>query len=81
MRIRPPIEFTPTGNHDADVLALTAKINEAIEACVRERPSQWLWIHRRWKTARDATKHLGKAKAQALSGAGVAVEHDGSSRI
>jgi KDO2-lipid IV(A) lauroyltransferase len=79
--IRPPIQFAPTGNHDADVLALTAKINEAIEACVRARPSQWLWIHRRWKTARDATKNLGKAKPQALSGAGVAVERDGSSRI
>jgi KDO2-lipid IV(A) lauroyltransferase len=81
MTIHPPIQFTPTGDHDADVQALTAKINEAIEACVRARPSQWLWIHRRWKTARDTTKNLGKAKSQPLSGAGVTVERDGSSRI
>ncbi|HWA91970.1 MAG TPA: lysophospholipid acyltransferase family protein [Rhizomicrobium sp.] len=60
MRIRPPIAFTPTGDHDADVLALTAKINAAIEECVRERPSQWLWIHRRWTTPRDAIKYLKK---------------------
>ena len=60
MRIRPAIEFAPTGDHDADVLALTAKINQAIEECVRERPSQWLWIHRRWTTPRDATKNLKK---------------------
>ena len=61
MRIRPAIEFAPTGNHDADVLALTAKINQAVEECVRERPSQWLWIHRRWTTPRDATKNLKKS--------------------
>jgi KDO2-lipid IV(A) lauroyltransferase len=57
MTIHPPVEFTPTGDHDADVAALTAKINEAIEDCVRARPSQWLWIHRRWPTPRDATKY------------------------
>jgi KDO2-lipid IV(A) lauroyltransferase len=56
-----PIEFTPTGDHEADVVALTAKINAAIEECVRARPSQWLWIHRRWTTPRDATKHLGRS--------------------
>jgi KDO2-lipid IV(A) lauroyltransferase len=61
MTIHPPIEYTPTGNHDADIQALTVKINAAIEAAVRARPSQWLWIHRRWKTARDATKNLKKA--------------------
>jgi KDO2-lipid IV(A) lauroyltransferase len=60
VRIRPPIEFTPSGDHDADVLAVTARINAAIEECVRERPSQWLWIHRRWTTPRDATKNLKK---------------------
>jgi Kdo2-lipid IVA lauroyltransferase/acyltransferase len=60
MRIRAPIEFTPSGDHDADIAALTAKINAAIEECVRERPSQWLWIHRRWTTPRDAIKNLKK---------------------
>ncbi len=79
MNIRPAIEFTPSGDHDADILALTAKINAAMEECVRARPSQWLWIHRRWTTPRDATKNLGKTKPQALAGAGAAVEREGSS--
>jgi Kdo2-lipid IVA lauroyltransferase/acyltransferase len=61
LRIRPPIEFVPSGDHDADIAALTARINAAIEECVRERPSQWLWIHRRWTTPRDATKNLKKS--------------------
>jgi KDO2-lipid IV(A) lauroyltransferase len=60
MRVYPPIAFAPTGDHEADIAALTAKINAAIEECVRERPSQWLWIHRRWTTPRDATKYLKK---------------------
>jgi Kdo2-lipid IVA lauroyltransferase/acyltransferase len=60
LRIRAPIEFVPSGDHDADIAELTARINAAIEECVRERPSQWLWIHRRWTTPRDATKNLKK---------------------
>ena len=48
LKIHPPIAFTPTGDHDGDIQQLTVKINEAIEQMVRERPSQWLWIHRRW---------------------------------
>jgi KDO2-lipid IV(A) lauroyltransferase len=48
MTVHPAIEFAPSGDHARDVLALTIRVNEAIEACVRYRPSQWLWIHRRW---------------------------------
>ena len=81
MSVHPPIEFAPSGDHEADIAALTARINEAMEACVRARPSQWLWIHRRWTTPRDAIKNLPKAKSQTLGGAGVAVERDGSSLI
>jgi KDO2-lipid IV(A) lauroyltransferase len=61
MTVHPPIEYTPTGDHDADVLALTEKINAAMEAAVRARPSQWLWIHRRWRTPRDDTKNQKKS--------------------
>jgi KDO2-lipid IV(A) lauroyltransferase len=53
VRIRNPIQFNSTGDHDEDVRLLTAKITEVIEEIVRERPSQWLWIHRRWPTPRD----------------------------
>ncbi len=56
MTVHPPIEFTPTGDHERDVYLLTCAINDAIERCVRARPSQWLWIHRRWPTARDQDK-------------------------
>jgi len=56
MKVYPAIDFTPSGDADADTLALTAKITAELEAIVRARPSQWLWIHRRWTMPRDLAK-------------------------
>lgn len=56
VKIGAPLEFAPTGDSDADTLALTAKITAAVEAMVRKDPAQWLWIHRRWTTPRDIEK-------------------------
>jgi KDO2-lipid IV(A) lauroyltransferase len=80
MTIHPPVEFTPTGDHDRDIYLLTCKISDAIEKAVRARPSQWLWIHRRWPTARDQDRLRDRrAERQALGGSGVRVDRDGSS--
>lgn len=81
MTVHEPIAFTPTGDHDRDVLALTTRINEVIEECVRERPSQWLWIHRRWPKDGDRPRKRRGLEAQALAGADVRVDNDGSSFI
>lgn len=43
-----PVEFTSTGKSGDDVYALTKKINELLEADIKARPGQWLWLHRRW---------------------------------
>lgn len=51
--ILPPLQFAPSGDQDRDVYTLTCLINDAVEKMVRARPSQWLWIHRRWPTTRD----------------------------
>jgi KDO2-lipid IV(A) lauroyltransferase len=53
--VYPPLEFTPTGNDDADMRAMTEAINLRLEEMVRADPGQWLWIHRRWPSARDVT--------------------------
>jgi KDO2-lipid IV(A) lauroyltransferase len=34
----------------ADETAATAKLSRALEQRIRQRPSQWVWIHDRWKT-------------------------------
>jgi KDO2-lipid IV(A) lauroyltransferase len=46
----PQVPVEPTGDRDADVVRLTAACTARIEAWVRARPEQWLWMHRRWKT-------------------------------
>ena len=46
----PPIEWTPSGDRDADVARLTQRMTTVIEGWIRRRPEQWLWMHRRWKT-------------------------------
>lgn len=41
-----------TGDRDADAAAIMMRVNEAIEAVVRDHPEQWLWLHDRWRSAR-----------------------------
>jgi KDO2-lipid IV(A) lauroyltransferase len=46
----PPYEWTPSGSRVGDIEHITQGLTKRIEAWVRDRPEQWLWIHRRWKT-------------------------------
>lgn len=48
MTIGDAISFSPSGDLNNDIHALTAKVNEALEADIRAQPGQWLWFHRRW---------------------------------
>ena len=49
LRIAPPLEDFPS----KDAVAGSARVTAAIEAMVREAPSQYLWIHRRFKRRPD----------------------------
>jgi KDO2-lipid IV(A) lauroyltransferase len=44
-----PIEIELTGNEKNDVELLTAKFTKAIEDIIKQYPSQWPWLNRRWK--------------------------------
>ena len=44
-----PFPFTPSGDHDADVVRLTTALNARLEEAIRAEPSQWVWLHNRWK--------------------------------
>lgn len=44
----PPLELPRTGDRNADIRAVMTRINALLEDWVRQRPEQWLWLHRRW---------------------------------
>ena len=44
-----PIEYSVTGDMEADVLALTRAHVSALEGLVRAAPEQYFWVHKRWK--------------------------------
>ncbi len=50
-----------SGDRQADTIAVMTALNEILEGWIRDRPEQWLWLHRRWPEA---------AYRQAESGAG-----------
>lgn len=45
----PPVTLVRTEDREADVLQLTARLTALIEAQVRADPTQWFWIHDRWR--------------------------------
>ena len=50
VRIEKPLEFKKTGNiTNGKVFTLTAKMNKKLEEWIKEYPSQWFWVHNRWK--------------------------------
>jgi len=48
----PPLAHPDSGDREADIEAVTAEINRVLESWIRERPEQWLWLHRRWPEER-----------------------------
>ncbi len=42
------IRYTPTGDKEKDVQAVTQMFTTALEKLIREKPMQWMWAHRRW---------------------------------
>jgi len=51
VRVCPPLEMEPSDEDpDGAVARNVGRMNEAIEAAIREAPDHWLWPHRRFKT-------------------------------
>lgn len=45
--VEKPLPWPDSGDRHQDVRLLTAALNTRIEAWLRERPGEWLWLHRR----------------------------------
>jgi KDO2-lipid IV(A) lauroyltransferase len=48
VRVFPPLVLPRGGDRHADAAALMAQVNQTLEGWIRDRPEQWLWVHRRW---------------------------------
>jgi KDO2-lipid IV(A) lauroyltransferase len=46
--VYPPLAIPDSGDRAADARKVMTAANALLERWIRERPEQWLWIHRRW---------------------------------
>ena len=51
--IEEPLYVENTDDRAADVLRVTQEISAHIEAWIRRYPSEWFWLHDRWKSMRE----------------------------
>ncbi len=49
LELEKPLAFQRTIDLNFDTLNLTRKINLKLEEWIRQYPSQWFWVHNRWK--------------------------------
>jgi KDO2-lipid IV(A) lauroyltransferase len=47
--VEKPLAIKKSDDVNSDVLRLTREINLKLEEWVKEYPSQWFWVHNRWK--------------------------------
>jgi len=48
MTVYPELPMPNTGDRHKDMYELALKLNQFLEARIRENPANWLWLHNRW---------------------------------
>jgi Kdo2-lipid IVA lauroyltransferase/acyltransferase len=48
LTVFPPLPLPRSEDREADIARLMAAVNATLEEWIRERPAEWLWLHRRW---------------------------------
>ncbi len=50
LRYEPELPVRTGAERDAEIVRITQAIASRTEEWIRQKPEQWLWMHRRWKT-------------------------------
>ena len=53
IKVGEPFEPQVSGDRDADIHAIMRRVNDTLGDWIRQRPGQWMWLHRRWPPAAD----------------------------
>jgi len=60
IRIKEPIESSGDSGSESDVRSIMQRCTRAIEDFIRYHPTQWVWMHDRWKTMPERSKSYEK---------------------
>ncbi len=60
-----PWEVPKTNDPEDDILQAARKANSILEQKIRERPEQWAWFHKRWKTTPGKIEQYRRDNEQA----------------
>lgn len=50
LHVEDPIILRRTGDRESDIAYNTGQWSKILERYIRRHPSQWVWMHRRWRT-------------------------------
>ncbi len=64
--VEPPLPLTREGRLEEDIRKTTADIAKLVEGYIEKYPTQWWWIHRRWKRRRK--KEAGQITQHPMQG-------------
>lgn len=64
--IYPELPLVNTGNTEEDLLENTQRQTKVMEEMVRTYPTQWVWMHSRWRTTPEKIAAYRKAKKELL---------------
>lgn len=58
------MEIIRTGNREEELLLNTERFHAAVEKQIREYPTQWVWMHERWKTTPEMVETREREKQE-----------------
>ncbi|MDR1592292.1 MAG: hypothetical protein LBS16_05355 [Prevotellaceae bacterium] len=62
--ILPELPLVDTGNREADLVSNTQRQTTAMEQFIAQTPTQWVWMHRRWRTTPESLERYRQQKSR-----------------